>query len=149
MKVRFFQLLLVAFSVELFGCLLPSKAQTSDPKLDGTAYVSISADLREARDVTSKTIVIIETGEEILIIDNTDVIFYKVKYKEFTGYVSKNFLSKTRTQKSTYSSPTYTPNTRSSTKTVDCLTVQCSGTTKKGSRCRNMTTNCNGRCHLH
>ncbi len=26
---------------------------------------------------------------------------------------------------------------------------QCSGTTKKGSRCKNKTTNSNGRCHLH
>lgn len=26
---------------------------------------------------------------------------------------------------------------------------QCTGTTKKGARCRNMTTNPNGRCHLH
>ena len=26
---------------------------------------------------------------------------------------------------------------------------QCTGTTKKGSRCRNKTTNQNGRCHLH
>lgn len=27
--------------------------------------------------------------------------------------------------------------------------TQCTGTTKKGSRCRNRTTNQNGRCHLH
>jgi hypothetical protein len=26
---------------------------------------------------------------------------------------------------------------------------QCSGTTKKGARCRNRTTNSSGRCHLH
>lgn len=26
---------------------------------------------------------------------------------------------------------------------------QCAGTTKKGARCRNRTTNTNGRCHLH
>ena len=26
---------------------------------------------------------------------------------------------------------------------------QCTGTTKKGARCRNMTTNSSGRCHLH
>jgi hypothetical protein len=28
-------------------------------------------------------------------------------------------------------------------------TTQCSGTTKKGARCRNKTTNSSGRCHLH
>jgi hypothetical protein len=27
--------------------------------------------------------------------------------------------------------------------------VQCSGTTKKGARCRNRTTNSSGKCHLH
>jgi hypothetical protein len=27
--------------------------------------------------------------------------------------------------------------------------IQCSGTTQKGKRCRNMTTNANGRCYLH
>ena len=32
---------------------------------------------------------------------------------------------------------------------VGCTTVQCSGTTQKGLRCKNRTTNCNGRCHYH
>jgi len=27
--------------------------------------------------------------------------------------------------------------------------VQCSGTTQSGSRCKNMTTSSNGRCYLH
>ncbi len=44
--------------------------------------------------------------------------------------------------------PTYKPK---STPRLNrkCNTVQCSGRTKKGSRCRNKTTNCSGRCHLH
>ncbi len=29
------------------------------------------------------------------------------------------------------------------------VSTQCSGTTKKGNRCRNKTTNSNGRCYLH
>jgi len=29
------------------------------------------------------------------------------------------------------------------------ISMQCSGTTKKGARCRNKTTNPNGLCHLH
>ena len=29
------------------------------------------------------------------------------------------------------------------------ISSQCYGTTKKGSRCKNKTTNSNGRCHLH
>lgn len=37
------------------------------------------------------------------------------------------------------------------TKTVKSSTtaVQCSGTTKKGARCKNRTTNSSGRCHHH
>lgn len=37
----------------------------------------------------------------------------------------------------------------SSSKHSSSTTTQCSGTTKKGSRCKNMTTNSNGRCYLH
>lgn len=35
------------------------------------------------------------------------------------------------------------------TKSTTATSTQCSGTTKKGARCRNKTTNSNGRCHLH
>ena len=37
----------------------------------------------------------------------------------------------------------------SSTTKSTSSAVQCSGTTKKGARCRNRTTNSSGRCHLH
>lgn len=42
-------------------------------------------------------------------------------------------------------SPTYS----SPNKTKECSSVQCSGTTVKGERCKKITTNCNGRCYLH
>ncbi len=35
------------------------------------------------------------------------------------------------------------------TKSSTTTSRQCSGTTKKGLRCKNRTTNSNGRCHLH
>lgn len=35
------------------------------------------------------------------------------------------------------------------TKKNSATSIQCKGTTKKGTRCRNLTTNSNGRCHLH
>jgi hypothetical protein len=35
------------------------------------------------------------------------------------------------------------------TKKTSATSQQCSGTTKKGARCKNKTTNSNGRCHLH
>lgn len=36
-----------------------------------------------------------------------------------------------------------------SSRSSSSATQQCGGTTKKGDRCRNMTTNSNGRCHHH
>jgi hypothetical protein len=35
------------------------------------------------------------------------------------------------------------------TKKASTTSAQCTGTTKKGARCRNKTTNTNGRCYLH
>lgn len=35
------------------------------------------------------------------------------------------------------------------TKKASTASQQCSGTTKKGTRCKNKTTNSNGRCHHH
>jgi hypothetical protein len=46
------------------------------------------------------------------------------------------------------SKPAYKPNSTSNS-TSNCNSVQCSGSTQKGARCRNKTTNCSGRCHLH
>lgn len=37
----------------------------------------------------------------------------------------------------------------SSTKNHSTSSTQCTGTTKKGARCKKMTTNANGRCYLH
>jgi endonuclease G len=37
----------------------------------------------------------------------------------------------------------------SETKSKSSSSVQCAGTTKKGARCRNITTNASGRCYLH
>jgi 5-methylcytosine-specific restriction endonuclease McrA len=41
------------------------------------------------------------------------------------------------------------PKSPSTTKKSLGSSSQCTGTTKKGARCRNMTTNSSGRCHLH
>jgi hypothetical protein len=38
---------------------------------------------------------------------------------------------------------------RSSSGSRISTTQQCTGTTKKGARCRNRTTNSSGRCYLH
>lgn len=37
----------------------------------------------------------------------------------------------------------------STTKNYETTSTRCTGTTKSGQRCKNMTRNSNGRCHLH
>lgn len=47
---------------------------------------------------------------------------------------------------------TRTPSSKqrtSSTKSHSANSTQCTGTTQKGTRCKKMTTNANGRCYLH
>ena len=41
------------------------------------------------------------------------------------------------------------PRSSSTTKNTSTASSQCTGTTKKGARCKNMTTNSNSRCRLH
>ena len=50
--------------------------------------------------------------------------------------------------KSTSSTPTPTP-TPCTSCTCVCSSVQCSSLTQQNIRCKNMTTNCCGRCYLH
>jgi hypothetical protein len=44
---------------------------------------------------------------------------------------------------------TVTKTTESSSATKTSTSTQCTGTTKKGARCKNKTTNASGRCYLH
>ncbi|MFZ1678383.1 MAG: hypothetical protein WBP41_16155 [Saprospiraceae bacterium] len=53
------------------------------------------------------------------------------------------------TSKATPLSPGYSTPPKISSSSQGCSSVQCSGTTQKGARCKNMTTNCSGRCHYH
>ncbi len=43
----------------------------------------------------------------------------------------------------------HSPKSHSSSNGTSTTSSQCTGITKKGTRCKNMTTNSNGRCHLH
>lgn len=40
-------------------------------------------------------------------------------------------------------------NYKSGNSSVKCKTVQCYAKTKSGNRCKNITSNCSGRCHVH
>lgn len=45
--------------------------------------------------------------------------------------------------------PTYRSSTYRSSSSKKSTSVQCSGYTQKGTRCKNRTTNSSGRCHYH
>ncbi len=106
-----------------------------------------------------------------------EAAYYKIEYKRIIGYVFIDFLdlpeeikynerqlarfiddessrklkegSNLRRESTGDSAGTYSGSRNSTYKSSGCNSVQCSGRTKKGNRCKNITTNCNGRCHLH
>ncbi len=83
--------------------------------------------------------------------DNKNLIdsIYNLKFKNRSNTPKKQ--RKKKSTNSTIKSKSVESNYfyKSSTSLKTCVTVQCSGKTKKGARCRNMTKNCNGRCYLH
>lgn len=64
-------------------------------------------------------------------------------------YSGNTHSSKANLGNSTNKTSTKSSRTSNRTRTKDCSSVRCSATTQKGTRCKNKTTNCNGRCHLH
>ena len=77
--------------------------------------------------------------------------------KEFYGFdemgnKNTDITKSTSTPPTTTTKPPTTTPPTTTTKpptTTSCSSRQCSGTTKKGARCKNTTTNCSGRCYLH
>jgi hypothetical protein len=87
---------------------------------------------------------------------------YEVYYNRQHGYVPasqveanellvalKKAQSATSPKTNTNQSSTSPIKTSSYSSGSNCPSVQCTGRTKKGDRCKNRTTNCNGRCHTH
>lgn len=81
----------------------------------------------------------------------------KCWYSERFGYISKTSLEpnaaieklmKQAASSQPSSPPVYNTAPRSNS-SGGCPAVQCSAYTQKGTRCKNRTTNCSGRCHVH
>ncbi|MCO4292383.1 hypothetical protein NF867_05845 [Solitalea sp. MAHUQ-68] len=91
--------------------------------------------------------------------------YYVAEYNKTLGYLSelytpnslpyvvefKNKFVRSGSSPSINTSPTYqaSPTSITSYSSTGCPSSQCWGTTKKGNRCRNRTTNCSGYCYLH
>lgn len=106
---------------------------------------------------TGKTVAQLSKGDKIHILGK-ESIYYKVKAGGVLGFA---FLTGISIPESAQRSSAYTSTPaklfeapaaeEQPKKTGDkaCGATQCSGQTKKGARCKNRTTNCSGRCHLH
>lgn len=143
-----------------------------------TPKASIKTDtyLKKEASASSLTLRNLKKGSKIILVERLDYKpYYKVIYKKKTGFVRFDhilltgklselekemgrYLDEPSTKiesVSSYSSPSPSvyskTNAPSSYKpsSSDCSSVQCSGRTKKGSRCKNKTTSCSGRCYLH
>lgn len=111
------------------------------------------------------TTIHLQNGDKIKVL-GTESIYYNVRFGENTGLV---YIMEPEFPISLLKEPRYRDigklnvsgkssgnsdsksaiKTSSSSSKSGCSSTQCSGRTQKGTRCRNMTTNCNGRCHLH
>lgn len=111
---------------------------------------------------TPEITILLADGNKVTVL-GMESIYYKVKFGEDVGLVFfanpdfpisllKEYKYKDHIEgKGNYkkSSLSGSSSSSTSTKSSDCSSTQCTGHTQKGSRCRNMTTNCSGRCHLH
>ena len=159
----------------LFGLMYLLAYQVSAQAPTGTrdsvyAVMSVTAPLLRAPSLSAEVITTLPAGTPLWILGNVEGTYLKVRHADVVGYLYGFFgvestpdnLGNGQGSKGT-SAPNGTPGSAAgvsspaprimsppASSTGDgCLTVQCSGTTQKGARCRNMTKNCNGRCHYH
>lgn len=139
------------------------------------AQTKIDTYLKAETDPYSTNLSKLKKGTKLVLVERVvDKPYYKVTYRKKTGFVRFDHIAltgrlselemqlgryinepSTKSESvSSYASPSpSSSSTRSSSgsykSSSSCPTVQCSGRTKKGARCKNMTTNCSGRCYLH
>lgn len=106
------------------------------------------APFREKPDVNS--IQLLEVVADSMLVTHEKIgNYYKVIIDKMVGYVSIAFAKSYSSIASAPSGVGSGNSTRSTLSSKGCPSVQCSGYTKKNTRCRNRTTNCSGRCYLH
>jgi hypothetical protein len=106
-------------------------------------------------DASGNTIATLKDGDKVTVIGK-ESIYFKVKFGELDGRLfipvpdyPISLLSDYKYKDHVESRSHSSDSTRSNTKVSNCSSTQCKGYTQKGARCRNMTTSCSGRCHLH
>jgi hypothetical protein len=116
-------------------------------------------------------ILFIEKNEKVDVLFLEKYPYYKVKYKKQIGYLNAECLTfepsidehnialssmviNKEESRPNLDPQAYRPSISRSSSNLSssknaCSSVQCTGTTKKGNRCKNTTTNCSGRCYQH
>lgn len=104
-----------------------------------------------------RVIATISNGETVKIIGEENFLL-KVEYKDQVGYIylfNPDFPLSLLTEKKHSSEIPQSSNvsdkriSKIKQNNSNCQSSQCTGLTQKGNRCKNVTTNCSGRCHLH
>jgi hypothetical protein len=118
-----------------------------------TSYKGQAIDLKDVGN-GGNTIAKLMEGDKVTVIGK-ESIYFKVKFDDKIGliYLSNPDYPITLLNDHKYKdhiegkkeSKVYS----SKSTNTNCSSTQCSGQTQKGSRCRNMTTSCTGRCYLH
>lgn len=117
-----------------------------------SSYKGQTFDLK-ASNANGNILATLKDGDKVTVI-RKESIYFKVKFGELEGllFISTpdypiSLLSDYKDHVESRSSSKGSTKTKSTGS--NCSSTQCTGHTQKGSRCRNMTTNCSGRCHLH
>jgi hypothetical protein len=147
------------FFVLLFALVGWVSAQSTDgqPLPDSLRVKTmLRTPLQPSEDLTGTPILEIPAGEEVWVLEAITRDVCKVRYYTLVGYVNLRYLAgATPPLRAAFegsggnSGGGSATGGQGSTDRPGCPSVQCSGTTQKGLRCRNVTKSCNGRCHYH
>jgi hypothetical protein len=99
------------------------------------------------------------TAKDTIFVYEAKEDYFKIRFKNQVGYINKVCILKEEnatqiSQPLQFAGNNAKENLIDNNKSIvilstDCNSSQCNGLTKKNRRCRNMTTNCSGRCYLH
>ena len=126
-------------------------------KASGTiTQTSTKAKLRDGSNPAAKVLMVIPKGARVTAVECVGD-YYRVSYKNMMGWLNELYLVMTddlrsMAQVKVHSTPSTIYRSTGSTRSKSsskCSARQCMGRTQKGVRCRNKTTNCSGRCHVH
>ncbi len=114
--------------------------------------------VRKEPSILSNEIIVLSAGDTVFV-HEIKGDYLKIRYKNQIGYINKicisSLVDNMQMQRSSIFNGDNTGKSLPDNRQLNvvsnsiCSSTQCSGSTKRGKRCRNMTTTCNGMYHLH